>query len=224
MTTPGSACRRALMPRERTQRGLRRAGRGDARPRGPGADPDRQREGVHRPVQPPAGRGAVRPDLPGERDRAPADPAPVADHHRQDRAVPPARCAPSSTPPGCSPACRAAQAGARRVGGLLQHRAAAPGHSDMAHPDAPVQPAAAPRTGRPQPRDPCASDGPDRTGETGSPAGSPPTASSASAWQQVSVGKHRAGAAATSWSPTDSCSSGSATSCSRPSPGPAPGR
>jgi hypothetical protein len=35
--------------------------------RRPGADPDQQREGVHRPVPPPAGRGAVRPDLPGER-------------------------------------------------------------------------------------------------------------------------------------------------------------
>jgi len=28
------------------------------------------------------------PDLPGQRDRLPADPAPLADHDREDRAVP----------------------------------------------------------------------------------------------------------------------------------------
>ena len=53
------------------------------------ADPDRQRQGLHRPVQPATGRGALRPDLSGERHRAPVDPAPVAHHDREDRAVPP---------------------------------------------------------------------------------------------------------------------------------------
>ena len=69
--------------------GLRGAGEGAAGLRGARADPDRQRQGVHRPVQPAAGRGALRPGLPGERDRAPADPAQVADDDREDRAVPP---------------------------------------------------------------------------------------------------------------------------------------
>ena len=55
----------------------------------PGADPDRQRQGLHRPVQPATGRGALRPGLSGERHRAPADPAAVTDHDREDRAVPP---------------------------------------------------------------------------------------------------------------------------------------
>ncbi len=52
-------------------------------------DLDRQRAGVHRAVQPSAHRGALRPDLPGERHRASVDPAAVADHDGQDRAVPP---------------------------------------------------------------------------------------------------------------------------------------
>ena len=80
---------RELMPRERTRLvcdGLRC---GDAPLRGAGADADRQRQGVHRPVLRPTGGGAVRPDLPGERHRASADPAAVADHDGEDRAVPP---------------------------------------------------------------------------------------------------------------------------------------
>ena len=62
-----------LMPRERTRAvcdGLAAAMR---RHGVPAADPHRQRQGVHRPVRPSAGRGALRPDLPGERHRAPAD-------------------------------------------------------------------------------------------------------------------------------------------------------
>ena len=47
----------------------------------------RQWQAVHRPVRQGRG-GAVRPDLPGQRHHPPADPAPVADHHREDRAVP----------------------------------------------------------------------------------------------------------------------------------------
>jgi hypothetical protein len=43
-------------------------------------------------------------------------------------------------------------------------------------------------------------------------------------WQQVSVGKHYAGSAATCMSVPAFCSSGSALTCSRPSPGPAAGR
>jgi transposase len=48
---------------------------------------DIQRQAVHRPVRQGRG-GAVRPDLPGQRDHPPADPAPLADHDREDRAVP----------------------------------------------------------------------------------------------------------------------------------------
>ena len=43
-------------------------------------------------------------------DQAPADPAAVADHDRQDRAVPPDVCAPSSAPTGSSRTSATAQA------------------------------------------------------------------------------------------------------------------
>ena len=56
--------------------------------RGAGADPDGQREGVHRAVRAGAGAGVVRPDLRRERGPAPVDRAVFADHHRKDRAVP----------------------------------------------------------------------------------------------------------------------------------------
>jgi transposase InsO family protein len=46
-------------------------------------------QGVHRPVQPSSGGGALRCDLPRARYRAPVDPAAFTDHHGQDRAVPP---------------------------------------------------------------------------------------------------------------------------------------
>jgi len=44
-------------------------------------------QAVHRPVRQGRG-GAVRPDLPRQRDHPPAHPAAVADHDREDRAVP----------------------------------------------------------------------------------------------------------------------------------------
>ena len=56
-------------------------------PRGARADPDRQRQGVHRPVRAGPGAGAVRSDLPGERHQAPPHRAAVADHDGQGRAV-----------------------------------------------------------------------------------------------------------------------------------------
>ena len=49
---------------------------------------DIQREGVHRQVPPPAGRGALRPDLPRQRHRAHPHRAALTDDHRQDRALP----------------------------------------------------------------------------------------------------------------------------------------
>ena len=67
--------------------GVRRAGAGDGTPWGARGDPDRQRQGVHRPVRARPRAGAVRSDLPGERDQAPPHRAPVADHDRQDRAL-----------------------------------------------------------------------------------------------------------------------------------------
>jgi transposase len=45
-------------------------------------------KGVHGSVQPSSGRSALRRNLPGERHRAPVDPAPQSDHDGQDRAFP----------------------------------------------------------------------------------------------------------------------------------------
>ena len=210
-----------LMPRERTQLvcdGLAAALRSA---RGARADPDRQRQGVHRPVRPPAGRGAVRPDLPGERDRAPADRSPGRRPRPGRSNGSTARCAPSSTPA-----------------------------SVFTHPDAPPKQAldewvayyntrpAAPVPGRctPRPngstrtdapgRTPAPRASPDRTGDAvGRPARSPPTVSSASAWQQVSVGKHYAGERCDVLvDPTAAAVLDRQRTPARPSPAPAPDR
>ena len=55
--------------------------------RSPRGSPHGQWQAVHGPVRP-GWRGAVRSDLPGQRDRAPPHPARYADHHGQGRAVP----------------------------------------------------------------------------------------------------------------------------------------
>ena len=101
----------------------------------PGADPDRQWEGVHRPVR--AGRleqgGDVRPDLRREWDPASADRAAVPDHDREGGAAAqddacrvPHRATIIGTPPWRS--CR------RRwtLGCGVQHRPAASGVGDAA--------------------------------------------------------------------------------------------
>ena len=61
----------------------------DGPPRRPAGDPHRQRQGLHGAVRRQAHRGAVRPDLPRERDRPPAHGSPQPDDHGQDRALPP---------------------------------------------------------------------------------------------------------------------------------------
>ena len=56
-------------------------------PRGARPDPDRQRQGVHRPLRAGARAGAVRPDLPGQRHPPPAHRALLADHDGQGGAL-----------------------------------------------------------------------------------------------------------------------------------------
>jgi len=71
----------------------------------------------------------------GVRHRAPPDRAPVADHHRQDRTVPPQPA--RGVPDRAAVLLAAHRAGrGRRVGGLLQHRppAPVPGHGDPRRP------------------------------------------------------------------------------------------
>ena len=66
--------------------------------------------------------------------------------------------------------------------------------------------------------------GPTAAGTGGSPARSPPTVWSAWTGSRSASASTASGPAVTSWSPTSCCSSGSATSSSRPSSEPAPGR
>ena len=56
--------------------------------RGSRRSPHRQWQAVHRPVRQRRGGAVRRPDLPGQRHRPPADPAPLADDRGEDRAVP----------------------------------------------------------------------------------------------------------------------------------------
>ena len=94
-----------LMPRERTRPvcdGLAAALRAYGCPQQMLTD---NGQGVHRPVQPSAGRGALRPDLPGERHRASAHRAAVTRRRPARSSGSTARCARSSTPAGCSARC-----------------------------------------------------------------------------------------------------------------------
>ena len=213
-----------LMPRERTQAvcdGLAAAMR---TLRGAGADPDRQRQGVHRPVRPPAGGGAVRPDLPGERRRAPADRSPgrqrrpgkIERFHRTLRTeFDTARV--FDEPEG--------GAGRRWTSGWTYYNRGRPHQAlDDATP--------AERFGSPAPE-------PQRAGSPARPTAAP-RERPGQQWVSRKVGANgivcvglaagqrrqapRRRAHATSWSPSSCCSSGSATNSSRPSPEPARGR
>ena len=101
MTTAGSASPPAWS-RGRPPRRCAGCSPGASPLRGPRRDPHRQRQGLHRALRPPPGRGAVRPDLPGERDLPPP-------HRRFAHPRRPARssgstraCARSSSPIGPS--------------------------------------------------------------------------------------------------------------------------
>ena len=87
MTTAGSWSRARVVARA-TARPVCDALEAAMRRHGvPDADPDRQRQGVHRPVRARSGAGAVRSDLHRERDHAHPHRAAVADHDRQGRAL-----------------------------------------------------------------------------------------------------------------------------------------
>jgi transposase len=82
-------------------------GRRPGQVRGARGDLDRQRQAVHRPVRQGRG-GAVRQDLPQERDHSPSDRAGVTGHHRQGRAVPPDAAPRTARRPCLRPEARAA--------------------------------------------------------------------------------------------------------------------
>ena len=102
---PVRRLRRGDDPRDQPG-GLRPLRRRDASPRRPPGDPDRQRQGVHRSVRTQRHRGAVRPDLPGERHRSPADRSRAARPRPARSSGSTAPFAPSSSPGASSPTCQ----------------------------------------------------------------------------------------------------------------------
>ena len=180
----------------------------------PGADPDRQRQGVHRPVQPATGRGALRPDLPGERHRAPAtqprSPTTTGKVERFHRAI-------RTEFRTDRVFADLATAQAELDEWVTDYNTDDPTrHSDMATPaerflrtpTAPVDPAATPRP------DPAPGRGPRRR-DLGGPTGQ----HGRRGVRELAAGLPRASpppaATSTCGSPTTSCSSTTATSCSR---------
>ena len=87
MTTPGSSSAPRWWRGRRPGRCARRWPRRWRRHGVPGADPDRQRQGLHGAVRAGPGAGDVRPDLRRQRDPAPADRAVFADHDREGGAA-----------------------------------------------------------------------------------------------------------------------------------------
>ena len=187
---PRPADSRRRRRRERADpAGLRRAARRAGAARGSRADPHRQRQGVHRQVRRPPQRGAVRPDLPRERHRAPPHRPALADHHRQGRAVPQDLARGVRHRPGVLLA-DGGPGRPQRMGRLLQQRAAAPDDRHGPTGRAVQQP-------RPAAAEPTRPAGPTRGTRPGQHWVARRVASNGIVsvdWQQVSVGKHRAGA------------------------------
>ena len=175
-----------------------------SRPRRPGVDADRQRDGVHHP---PVGRQRrpqrVRTDLRQPRHRPEELATEPSDHLRQGRTLPPDAQSLAARPPDQpprSPSCRPCRPFRRQV----QPRAPAP-LTPRPHPRRRL-----PRPTQSQPRRPAATTPTTGSATTASPAATSPCASTASSTTSAS--------AATSTEPPSSCSSTTSTSASSTPP------
>ncbi len=182
-------------------------------------DPDRQRQGLHRPVQQPAGGGPLRSGLPGERHHPPADRAPVARPRPARSNASTAPCAPSSAPTGSSTTWPPPRPSSTRGSTDYNHRRPHSGDRDGAADRAVLPDRSRPArcTGQPRAR------GVPQRRRLGHPTRRRERVISVSGNRSASARPPPA-TTSTSTSPTGSSRSGTATSSSRPWPGPVEGR